>query len=74
MRFGHLFDLLFSSLCLLPVNNVSVCGLNGSVPPNIYKKVKGVPDDKRETILVKELEGILSREGLSKNPTEKGNK
>lgn len=71
---GICLTFLFSSLSLLHVNNVSLCGLNGSVPPNIYKKVKGVPDDKRETILVKELEGILSREGLSKNPTEKGNK
>lgn len=47
--------------------------LMSSVPPSIYKKVKQVPDDERETFLVKELEGILSREGLSKNPSEKGN-
>ncbi|KAL0452272.1 UNVERIFIED_CONTAM: hypothetical protein Slati_1205300 [Sesamum latifolium] len=45
--------------------------LMGSVAPSIYKKAKQVPDDKREAFIVKELEGILSREGLSKNPTEK---
>lgn len=48
---------------------IKACGM--SVPPSIYKKVKQVPDDERETFLVKELEGILSREGLSKNPSEK---
>lgn len=47
--------------------------LMGSVAPSIYKKGKQVPDNKREAFLVKELECILSREGLSKNPTEKGN-
>lgn len=29
-------------------------------------------DDKREGFLIKELEKILSAEGLSANPTEKG--
>ncbi|KAH6801602.1 hypothetical protein C2S51_033048 [Perilla frutescens var. frutescens] len=48
---------------------IKACGM--SVPPSIYKKVKQVSDDERETFLVKELEGILSREGLPKNPTEK---
>lgn len=48
---------------------IKACGM--SVPPSIYKKVKQVSDDERETFLVKELEGILSREGLSENPTEK---
>ncbi|KAL1559543.1 DNA ligase 1-like [Salvia divinorum] len=48
---------------------IKACGM--SIPPTIYKKAKQAPDNKRETILVKELEGILSREGLSKNPSEK---
>lgn len=43
-----------------------------SVPPVIYKKVKQVPENKREGQLIKELEEILSREGLSSNPSEKG--
>jgi len=31
------------------------------------------PEDEREEFLSKELEDILSREGLSSNPSEKGN-
>jgi len=31
-----------------------------------------VPENKREGQLIKELEEILSREGLSSNPSEKG--
>ncbi|KAA0059870.1 glutamic acid-rich protein isoform X2 [Cucumis melo var. makuwa] len=49
---------------------IKSCGM--SVPPSIYKKVKQAPESKRESQLIKELEGILSREGLSANPTEKG--
>ncbi|KAL6504003.1 hypothetical protein OROGR_025926 [Orobanche gracilis] len=48
---------------------IKACGM--SVPPSIYKKAKQGPDEEREAIIVTELEGILSREGLSKNPTEK---
>ncbi|GLT47095.1 hypothetical protein SLA2020_208140 [Shorea laevis] len=48
---------------------IKSCGM--SVPPAIYKKVKLAPENKREAHLIKELEGILSREGLSPNPTEK---
>ena len=43
-----------------------------SVPPSIYKRVKQVPENKREAQLIKELEEILSKEGLSANPSEKG--
>ena len=43
-----------------------------SVPPSIYKRVKQVPENKREAQLIKELEEILSKEGLSANPLEKG--
>lgn len=43
-----------------------------SVPPSIYKKIKQVSENKREGQLIKELEEILSREGLSSNPSEKG--
>lgn len=49
-----------------------ISNLSYSVPPSIYKKVKQAPESKRESQLIKELEGILSREGLSANPTEKG--
>ncbi|XP_031373904.1 ABC transporter F family member 4 isoform X1 [Punica granatum] len=42
-----------------------------SVPPSIYRKAKQVPEDKRESYLIKELEEILSKEGLSSNPSEK---
>ncbi|KAH1113125.1 hypothetical protein GLYMA_04G250500v4 [Glycine max] len=48
---------------------IKACGM--SVPPVIYKKVKQVPENKREGQLIKELEEILSREGLSSNPSEK---
>ncbi|KAJ6681679.1 HIRA-INTERACTING PROTEIN 3 [Salix koriyanagi] len=48
---------------------IKSCGM--SVPPVIYKKVKQVSENKREAQLIKELEDILSREGLSSNPSEK---
>ncbi|KAK4747334.1 hypothetical protein SAY87_026371 [Trapa incisa] len=48
---------------------IKSCGM--SIPPSIYKKVKRVSEDKREFSLIKELEEILSREGLSSNPSEK---
>ncbi|MBA0661465.1 hypothetical protein Goklo_005757 [Gossypium klotzschianum] len=49
---------------------IKLCGM--SVPPSIYKRVKQVPENKREAQLIKELEDILSKEGLSANPSEKG--
>ncbi|KAM0971600.1 hypothetical protein ACFX13_019783 [Malus domestica] len=48
---------------------IKACGM--SVAPSVYKKVKQVPENKRETHLIKELEEILSREGLSAHPSEK---
>uniref|UniRef100_A0A2P2MDQ6 Histone chaperone domain-containing protein n=1 Tax=Rhizophora mucronata TaxID=61149 RepID=A0A2P2MDQ6_RHIMU len=42
-----------------------------SVPPSVYKKVKQVPENKHEAQLIKELENMLSREGLSSKPSEK---
>ncbi|KAI4337802.1 hypothetical protein L6164_016177 [Bauhinia variegata] len=48
---------------------IKACGM--SVPPSIYKKIKQVPENKREAQLIKELEEILSKEGLSSNPSEK---
>ncbi|XP_015056538.1 protein starmaker-like [Solanum pennellii] len=45
------------------------CGM--SVAPFLYKRAKQVSDDKREGFLIKELEKMLSAEGLSSNPTEK---
>ncbi|CAI9114625.1 OLC1v1015389C3 [Oldenlandia corymbosa var. corymbosa] len=48
---------------------IKACGM--SVAPTVYKKAKSVPDSKREAFLIKELESILLKEGLSKNPSEK---
>ncbi|KAF5739661.1 hypothetical protein HS088_TW12G00870 [Tripterygium wilfordii] len=48
---------------------IKSCGM--SIPPAVYKKVKQVPENKREAQLIKELEEILAREGLSSNPSEK---
>ncbi|XP_022773227.1 glutamic acid-rich protein-like [Durio zibethinus] len=48
---------------------IKSCGM--SVPPSIYKRVKQVSENKREAQLIKELEEILSKEGLSANPSEK---
>lgn len=48
---------------------IKSCGIG--VPPSIYKRVKQVPENKREARLIKELEEILAREGLSSHPSEK---
>lgn len=48
---------------------IKACGM--SIAPTVYKKAKQVPDSKREAFLIKELEDILAKEGLSKNPPEK---
>ncbi|KAF5740313.1 DNA ligase 1-like isoform X2 [Tripterygium wilfordii] len=48
---------------------IKSCGM--SIPPAVYKKVKQVHENKRETQLIKELEEILARERLSSNPSEK---
>ncbi|XP_021285403.1 DNA ligase 1 isoform X3 [Herrania umbratica] len=48
---------------------IKSCGM--SIPPSIYKRVKQVPENNREAQLIKELEEILSKEGLSSNPSEK---
>ncbi|OAY81624.1 hypothetical protein ACMD2_25556 [Ananas comosus] len=48
---------------------IKSCGM--SVPPSVYKRVKQAPESKREEYLIKELEEMLEKEGLSSNPTEK---
>ncbi|XAR55579.1 Ubiquitinyl hydrolase 1 [Bertholletia excelsa] len=48
---------------------IKSCGM--SVPPAVYKRAKQVSENKREGFLIKELEDILSREGLSAEPSEK---
>ncbi|KAI3685549.1 hypothetical protein L6452_34797 [Arctium lappa] len=48
---------------------IKSCGM--SVAPTMYKKAKQVPEDKREAFLIKELQEVLSKEGLSTKPTEK---
>lgn len=45
---------------------------HSSVPPSVYRKAKQAPESKREAYLMKEMEEILRREGLSTNPSEKG--
>ncbi|GAB2232227.1 hypothetical protein Drorol1_Dr00011254 [Drosera rotundifolia] len=49
---------------------IKACGM--SVPPSVYKKVKQAPENKREATLIKELEDLLQKEGLSSSPSEKG--
>ncbi|KAK3120351.1 hypothetical protein QOZ80_9AG0686220 [Eleusine coracana subsp. coracana] len=48
---------------------IKSCGM--SVPPSVYRRAKQAPDNKRDAWLIKELEEILEKEGLSKNPSEK---
>lgn len=48
---------------------IKACGL--TIPPLIYKRVKQQPEDKQDKFLIKELEDILSRQGLSSDPSEK---
>ncbi|KAF5179433.1 translation initiation factor [Thalictrum thalictroides] len=48
---------------------IKSCGM--SVPPSIYKRAKQAPETKREAFLIKELEEMLKKEGLSANPSEK---
>ncbi|PWA78054.1 hypothetical protein CTI12_AA198490 [Artemisia annua] len=48
---------------------IKACGM--SVAPTVYKKAKQAPEEKREAFLIKELQQLLSKEGLSTNPSEK---
>ncbi|XP_020272769.1 LOW QUALITY PROTEIN: eukaryotic translation initiation factor 5B-like [Asparagus officinalis] len=48
---------------------IKSCGIG--IPPSIYKRVKQAPESKREAQLIKELEEILEKEGLSTDPSEK---
>ncbi|MCO5561048.1 hypothetical protein L7F22_014669 [Adiantum nelumboides] len=48
---------------------IKACGL--TIPPQIYKRAKQQPEEKQDNFLIKELEGILSRHGLSSDPSEK---
>ncbi|KAM0950930.1 putative HIRA-interacting protein [Dioscorea sansibarensis] len=48
---------------------IKSCGM--SVPPSVYRRAKQAPESKRESYLIKELEDILEKEGLSTNPSEK---
>ncbi|KAL7615588.1 hypothetical protein Lser_V15G00380 [Lactuca serriola] len=48
---------------------IKACGM--IVAPTVYRKAKQAPEEQREAILVKELKEILSKEGLSSNPSEK---
>ncbi|KAJ0976020.1 hypothetical protein J5N97_017985 [Dioscorea zingiberensis] len=48
---------------------IKSCGMG--VPPSVYRRAKQAPESKREAYLIKELEDILEKEGLSTNPSEK---
>ncbi|KAL5203748.1 hypothetical protein ABZP36_008619 [Zizania latifolia] len=48
---------------------IKSCGM--SIAPTVYRRVKQAPESKREACLLKELEDILEKEGLSANPSEK---
>ncbi|KAK8965890.1 hypothetical protein KSP40_PGU013570 [Platanthera guangdongensis] len=48
---------------------IKACGMG--VPPSVYKRAKQAPESKREAFLIKELEDILVKEGLSSNPSDK---
>uniref|UniRef100_A0A8R7U7D0 Histone chaperone domain-containing protein n=1 Tax=Triticum urartu TaxID=4572 RepID=A0A8R7U7D0_TRIUA len=49
---------------------IKSCGM--SVPPSVYRRAKQAPESKREACLIKELEDMLEKEGLSSHPSEKG--
>ncbi|KAM3292456.1 hypothetical protein ACQJBY_036324 [Aegilops geniculata] len=48
---------------------IKSCGM--SVPPSVYRRAKQALESKREACLIKELEDILEKEGLSSHPSEK---
>ncbi|KQJ88293.1 hypothetical protein BRADI_4g16847v3 [Brachypodium distachyon] len=48
---------------------IKSCGM--SIPPSTYRRAKQAPESNREACLIKELEDILEKEGLSSNPSEK---
>uniref|UniRef100_A0ACD5WYD5 Uncharacterized protein n=1 Tax=Avena sativa TaxID=4498 RepID=A0ACD5WYD5_AVESA len=48
---------------------IKSCGM--SIPPSVYRRAKQAPESKREAGLIKELEDILEKEGLSSHPSEK---
>ncbi|CAM0873699.1 unnamed protein product [Alopecurus aequalis] len=48
---------------------IKSCGM--SIPPSVYRRAKQAPESKREASLIKELEDILEKEGLSSHPSEK---
>ena len=42
------------------------------MPPSVYKKAKQAPEERRETVLIKELEAILAKEGLTGSASKDG--
>ncbi|CAL4992764.1 unnamed protein product [Urochloa decumbens] len=48
---------------------IKSCGM--TIPPTVYRRAKQAPEHKREACLIKELQDMLEKEGLSKNPSEK---
>lgn len=42
------------------------------MPQSVYRKAKQAPEERREIVVVKELEAILSKEGLTANASKDG--
>lgn len=42
------------------------------VPPSVYRKAKQAPEERREAVLIKEMEAILLKEGLTANASKDG--
>lgn len=48
---------------------IQACGMK--IAPQVYRRAKQAPEEKRDGVLVRELEAILEKEGLSSRPSEK---
>lgn len=65
------FDKLNSSCFLRRRSNLHKVPLC-RVPPSVYKKAKQAPEGRRETVMIKELEAILSKEDLTASSSKDG--
>ncbi|XP_024359249.1 uncharacterized protein [Physcomitrium patens] len=49
-------------------STIKACGI--TVPPSVYRKAKQAPEERREAVLIKEMEAILLKEGLTANASK----